>query len=62
MPPNRKSTSTNSGSFLDQLLAKLPYTNRIIDDISALNPKYEDFHDLTRRKEERKYGTATMGS
>ena len=43
----------NENSFLDQLIAKLPYTNRIIDDISSLNPKYEDFHDLTKRKEER---------
>ena len=34
-------------------MSKLPYTNRIIDDISSLNPKYEDFNDLTKRKDER---------
>jgi len=48
MPRSNKSTG-----FLDQLMAKLPYTHRIIDDISSLNPKYEDFHELTKRKEER---------
>lgn len=47
---NRNSTTK---SYLDQLLAKLPYTHRIIDDISSLNPKYEDFHDLTKMKDER---------
>ena len=45
--------SRTSSSYLDQLLAKLPYTHRIIDDISSLNPKYDDFSDLTKRKEER---------
>ena len=50
---SKSSTSTNSQSFLDQLLAKMPYTHKIIDDISSLNPKYENFHDLTKRKEER---------
>jgi len=48
--PNR---NVKGGSFMDQLLAKLPYTYRIINDISSMNPKYEDFHDLTKRKEER---------
>jgi hypothetical protein len=51
--PNRNSTSRNTQGFLDQLLAKLPYTHKIIDDISSLNPKYDDFHDLTKRKDER---------
>ena len=45
--------NSTTKSYLDQLLAKLPYTHRIIDDISSLNPKYEDFHDLTKRSEER---------
>lgn len=49
--PNKISKS--SSSYLDQLLAKLPYTHRIIDDISSLNPKYDDFSELTKRKEER---------
>jgi hypothetical protein len=40
-------------SFLDHLLKKLPYTHRIIDDISSLNPKFKDFNDITQRKEER---------
>lgn len=51
--PSRRSATRKSSSFLDNLVSKLPYTNRIIDDISSLNPKYEDFNDLTKRKEER---------
>lgn len=52
--PNRNlSGYRNSQSFLNQLIAKLPYTHRIINDISSMNPKYEDFHELTKRKEER---------
>jgi len=47
------SKSKKENSFLDHLIAKLPYTHKIIDDISSLNPKYEPFHDLTKRKEER---------
>jgi len=47
------SKSKKENSFLDHLISKLPYTHKIIDDISALNPKYEPFHDLTKRKEER---------
>lgn len=45
-------TSANKSS-INLLLAKLPYTYRIIDNISSLNPKYQDFHDLTSRKEDR---------
>ena len=51
--PSRRSATRKSSSFLDNLVSKLPYTNRIIDDISSLNPKYEDFNDLTKRKDER---------
>jgi hypothetical protein len=51
--PSRRSATRKSSSFLDNLVSKLPYTNRIIDDISSLNPKYEDFNELTKRKDER---------
>jgi len=40
-------------SFASVLLAKVPFSWRIIDSISHLNPKYEAFHDLTARKDER---------
>ena len=49
--PSRSAGKQNS--LLDQLIANLPYTHRIINDISALNPKYDDFNELTKRKEER---------
>ena len=40
-------------SFAKVLLAKIPYSWRIIDSISELNPKYEEFHDLATKKDER---------
>ena len=40
-------------SFASVLLAKVPYSWRIIDQISDLNPKYETFHELTAQKEDR---------
>jgi len=49
----RNNTQTNTKSFLNVLLSRLPYTYRILDDISNLNPKYEEFHELTTRKDER---------
>ena len=51
--PSRSTTQTNTRGFLNTLLSRLPYTYRILDDVSNLNPKYEEFHELTTRKEER---------
>jgi len=51
--PNANASRSNRTNFLDQLISKLPYTYKIIDNISSLNPKYEDFNELTKRKEER---------
>lgn len=44
---------SSGGLFSNLLLAKMPYSWRIIDSISDLNPKYEYFRDLTTRKDDR---------
>jgi hypothetical protein len=46
-------TNTTTRSFMNTLLSRLPYTYKILDDVSNLNPKYEEFHELTQRKDER---------
>jgi hypothetical protein len=52
--------------FATELLARIPYSKNIIDNITKLNPNYETFEDLTRRKVERlasrsvTYGTPSI--
>jgi hypothetical protein len=40
-------------SFSQVLLSKIPFSWRIIDNISQLNPKYDIFQELTSRRDER---------
>jgi hypothetical protein len=48
IPSHRGSTITTSAgkSFISTVIAKLPFSTAIIDNITALNPKYEVFADL----------------
>lgn len=39
--------------FTNELLAKIPYSKNIIDNITKLNPKYDAFEELSRRKIDR---------
>ena len=39
--------------FATELMARIPYSKNIIDSVTKLNPKYEVFDELTRRKVER---------
>jgi hypothetical protein len=45
--------ATQTSKFATELLARIPYSKNIIDNITKLNPKYETFEELTRRKVER---------
>lgn len=42
-----------TNKFTNELLARIPYSKNIIDNIANLNPKYDIFDELTRRKVER---------
>jgi hypothetical protein len=49
IPGYRGSTITTSAgkSFINTVIAKLPFSYQIVDNITALNPKYEVFSDLS---------------
>lgn len=51
--PSLTNSRQNTRSFVNQLLSRLPYTYKILDQLSDLNPKYKDFQDLTTRKDDR---------
>jgi hypothetical protein len=44
---------SSGGLFSNLLLSKTPYSWRILDAIADMNPKYEDFKELSIRKDER---------
>ena len=55
IPGYRGSTITTSAgkSFINTVIAKLPFSYQIIENITALNPKYTIFQDLVADKETR---------
>jgi hypothetical protein len=55
IPGYRGSTVTTSAgkSFMSTVLARMPFSVAIIDNISQLNPKYEVFQDLSQDRESR---------
>ena len=46
-------TSSAGQSFLSTLIARLPYTFKVLQNAIEANPKYDIFNDLTSRKEQR---------
>jgi len=57
IPGYRGSTITTSAgkSFINTVIAKLPFSYSVIENISALNPKYEVFQDLATDRDSRIY-------
>lgn len=47
-------TTTSAGkSFINTVIARMPFSAQIIEDISRLNPKYEVFQDIAADREQR---------
>lgn len=46
-------TSSAGQSFLSTLIARMPYTYKVLQNAIEANPKYELFNSLTSRKEQR---------
>jgi hypothetical protein len=46
-------TSSAGSSFISTLLVKTPFSYKILQNIEALNPKYEIFHDLASSRDEK---------
>lgn len=46
-------TSSAGQSFISTLIARLPYTYKVLQNAIEANPKYELFNDLTSRKDQR---------
>jgi len=57
IPGYKGSTITTSAgkSFISTVIAKLPFSYQIIDNITSLNPKYEAFQDLASDRDSRIY-------
>lgn len=46
-------TSSAGQSFISTLIARMPYTYKVLQNAIEANPKYELFNDLTSRKDQR---------
>ena len=46
-------TSSAGQSFISTLIARMPYTFKVLQNAIEANPKYDIFNDLTSRKEQR---------
>lgn len=57
IPGYKGSTVTTSAgkSFINTVIAKLPFSYQVIENITALNPKYEIFQDLSSDRDSRVY-------
>lgn len=57
IPGYKGSTVTTSAgkSFINTVIAKLPFSYQVIENITALNPKYEVFQDLATDRDTRVY-------
>ena len=51
LPQYNQSASSGRG-FIASVLARLPYVNQAVQDITDINPKYELFSRLSKRREE----------
>ncbi len=55
-------TSSAGQSFISTLIARMPYTYKILQNAIEANPKYELFNDLTSRKDSRLRSQSIMQS
>jgi hypothetical protein len=51
--PGQAGTSSAGQSFISTLVARMPYTYKVLQNAIEANPKYDLFNDLTSRKDER---------
>lgn len=51
--PTSNSTTSSGKSFMNMLIAKLPFSYQIIDNITTLNPKFEAFNEISKTPDER---------
>jgi hypothetical protein len=50
--PQYNQTASSGRGFIASVLARLPYVNQAVQDITDINPKYELFSRLSKRREE----------
>jgi hypothetical protein len=50
--PQYNQTATSGRNFISSVLARLPYVNQAVRDITDTNPKYELFSRLSKRRDE----------
>ena len=50
--PQYNQTASAGRGFISSVLARLPYVNQAVQDITDINPKYELFSRLSKRREE----------
>ena len=51
--PSQAGTSSAGQSFISTLVARMPYTYKVLQNAIEANPKYDIFNDLTSRKAQR---------